>query len=253
MSLILLHSSHLCWPCTLRLQAPLVQGPPSTRGWEFLFVCLHKSSQYKNYLYYCPRPPLCHWSRQCTCSSDLFAYHKPGFLQLGKIMIILMNLLLLMIYDDIWFRLNCNQAFTIPTPFGIFFWISLWHHVSRDHMVSTLINSTPRKKDSQKYFSNFKNYNDNLTEVKLCLQRRPSTDWRQMNDQKWWGQQSHYWTLKQTKHQISWNHTCSKKYYQRLTRQLAYYIRVLFKSQSWPAGWKRKWSDRPVPTNEKRF
>ena len=115
MSLILLHSSHLCWLCTLRLQAPLVQGPPSTRGWEFLFVCLHKSSQYKNYLYYCPRPPLCHWSRQCTCSSDLFAYHKPGFLQLGKIMIILMNLLLLMIYDDIWFRLNCNQAFTIPT------------------------------------------------------------------------------------------------------------------------------------------
>ena len=155
MSLILLHSSHLCWLCTLRLQAPLVQGRPSTRGWEFLFVCLHTSSQYKNYLYYCPRPPLCHWSRQCTCSSDLFAYHKPGFLQLGKIMIILMNLLLLMIYDDIWFRLNCNQAFTNPTPLGIFFWISLWHHVSRDHMVSTLINSTPRKKDSQKYFSNF--------------------------------------------------------------------------------------------------
>lgn len=26
----------------------------------------------------------------------------------------------------------------------------------------------------------------------------------------------------------------AKKYYQRLTRQLAYYLKVLFKSQSWP-------------------
>lgn len=45
---------------------------------------------------------------------------------------------------------------TFSTLFKIFHWISLWRHLWRSHISSTLINSTPRKTVSLKFLATFK-------------------------------------------------------------------------------------------------
>ena len=44
---------------------------------------------------------------------------------------------------------------TISTSFKIFQWISLWRHLWRSHISSTLINSAPRKTVSLKFLATF--------------------------------------------------------------------------------------------------